>query len=194
VSELAAFDGLWLVPGSPYRDEQAVYAAVVAAREGGRPFLATCAGMQHAVVEMTRQLLGQRDASHEESFGESPTNVVAALACSLQGEEREIRPVPGTWLADLTGGRPFPGMHYCSYAPTAAAVADLACAGVTVEATADDAGAEVLKLQGHPFFVLTLFQPQVGASRRAPVHPIVGSFLRAAADHRRNREARVSPA
>lgn len=175
--DVRAYDGIWLVPGAPYADEAAVLRAITAAREGGVPFLGTCAGMQYAVVELTRGLLG-RSATHAESDGEADDNVVAALACSLYGEERVVTPVPGTRFASWVD-EPFAGMHYCGYAPTPEAVAALEAAGVVVGAVADDAGVEVLELTGHPFFVVSLFQPHIGASERHPIHPLVREFAAA---------------
>ncbi|MFD6134004.1 hypothetical protein [Isoptericola sp. NPDC060257] len=175
--DVADHDGVWLVPGSPYADEAAVLRAITAAREGGTPFLGTCAGMQYAVVELVRNVLGA-PASHAESDGDADDNVVAALACSLYGEERLVTPVPGTRFASWVG-EPFVGMHYCGYAPTPEAVEALEAAGVVVGAVADDAGAEVLELTGHPFFVVSLFQPHIGASAGRPIHPLVRAFAAA---------------
>jgi hypothetical protein len=41
--------------------------------------------------------------------------IIEALACSLVGQERTIRPVAGTRLAEICGDEPFTGFHYCSY-------------------------------------------------------------------------------
>jgi CTP synthase (UTP-ammonia lyase) len=173
-AEVAGHDGVWLVPGSPYADDAAVLEALRLVRTGGVPFLGTCGGMQYAVVELTRGLLG-RSATHAESDGEADDNVVTALACSLQGEERLVSPVPGsrfaTWCPE-----PFVGMHFCGFAPTAEAVAALAAHGVRVGATAPDAGAEEIELDGHPFYVASLFQPHVGALAGEPIHPLVRAF------------------
>ncbi|MFN8190026.1 MAG: CTP synthase [Nocardioidaceae bacterium] len=177
-TDLAGFGGIWLVPGSPYADDDAAYRAVTHARLSGTPFLGTCGGLQYAVIELTRSLLG-RPATHAESDGEGPDNAVAPLACSLVGEERTVTPVAGTRFASLVA-EPFAGMHFCSYAPTPEAVAALVATGaVEVGATADDAGAEVLTVLDHPFFVLSLFQPHVGTLAGAPVHPLVTAFVEA---------------
>ena len=177
-TDLSAYDGIWLVPGSPYADDAAAYAAVTHARTTGTPFLGTCGGMQYAVVELTRGLLG-RAATHAESDGPGPDNAVAALTCSLQGQERLVVPVPGSGFARLVGG-PFSGMHFCGYAPTPEAVSALTDAKIVeVGATAEDAGAEVLTLLDHPFFVLSLFQPHVGTLAGAPVHSLVAAFVAA---------------
>jgi len=58
VRELADFDGIWLVPGSPYADDGAAYDAVTWARENNVPFLGTCGGLQYPVVEYFRNVLG----------------------------------------------------------------------------------------------------------------------------------------
>jgi CTP synthase (UTP-ammonia lyase) len=56
-------DGVWLVPGSPYADDAAVLDALTRIREGGTPFLGTCGGLQYAVLELARTVLGGR-ATH----------------------------------------------------------------------------------------------------------------------------------
>ena len=176
--DIGQYDGVWLVPGSPYADDAAVLAALTVVRERGIPFLGSCGGMQYAVVEFVRSVLGD-PATHAESDGAADDNVVAALACSLYGEERLVTPVPGTRFAGWLDG-PFTGMHFCNYAPTADAVKRLETAGVVVGATADDAGAEVLEFPDHPFYVASMFQPHVGALAGRPVHPLVTAFVAAA--------------
>lgn len=179
--DISEYDGVWLVPGSPYADDAAVLAALTVVREQGISFLGTCGGMQYAVVEFTRSVLGEA-ATHAESDGEAEDNVVGALACSLYGEERLVTPVPGTRFAEIVG-MPFVGMHFCNYAPTAEAVRRLEKAGVVVGATADDAGAEVLEFPDHPFYVATMFQPHVGALAGKPVHPLIRAFTAAVGSH-----------
>jgi CTP synthase (UTP-ammonia lyase) len=180
IRDLDEFDGIWLVPGSPYADDSAAYDAVRWARENDVPFLGTCGGLQYAVIEYFRNVLGVVEASHAESDGEQVGNVVHALACSLQGSERLIRPVAGTRFSRLVNGVPFVGMHYCSYGPGPDEVDRLVSAGMVLEATAEDAGAEVLELPSNRFFVLTLFQPHIGALAGKPLHPLLGEFVRCA--------------
>jgi CTP synthase (UTP-ammonia lyase) len=182
VRDLGEFGGIWLVPGSPYADDVAAYAAVTGARENDVPFLGTCGGLQYAVVEYFRNVLGVFDASHSESVGSDVSNVVHALACSLQGEERLVRPIPGTRFSRLVNDEPFVGMHYCSYGPGPDEVERMVESGMVVEATADDAGAEVIELPTNRFFMLTLFQPQIGALAGKPLHPLLREFVRCARD------------
>lgn len=172
--DIGGYDGVWLVPGSPYADDAAVLRALTVVRERGIPFLGSCGGMQYAVLEFVRSVLGA-PATHAESDGEADDNVVSALACSLYGEERVVTPVAGTRFDDWVDG-PFTGMHFCNYAPTAQVVERLERAGVVVGATAEDAGAEVLDFPDHPFYVVSMFQPHIGALAGAPVHPLVRAF------------------
>ncbi|WP_036506459.1 glutamine amidotransferase-related protein [Nocardioides sp. URHA0020] len=174
---ISRYDGVWLVPGSPYADDDAVLRALSVVRERGIAFLGSCGGMQYAVIEFVRSVLGER-ATHAESDGEADDNVVGALACSLYGEECLVTPVPGSRFAGWVP-EPFAGMHFCNYAPTAEVVGRLVAAGVVVGATADDAGAEVLEFPDHPFYVASMFQPHIGALAGAPVHPLVRAFAAA---------------
>jgi CTP synthase (UTP-ammonia lyase) len=175
--DITDYDGVWLVPGSPYANDDAVLEALTAVRNHNIPFIGTCGGMQYAVLEFLRTKLG-RNATHAESAGAREDNAVEALSCSLYGEERVVTPIVGsrfaTWVSE-----PFVGMHFCNYAPSAAVVTLLEEAGVVVGATAPDAGAEVLEFPDHPFYVASLFQPHIGAWQRKPIHALICAFATA---------------
>src|SRR5215471_8328348 len=64
--EMRAFDAVWVVPGSPYRSMDGALAAIRYARENGLPFLGTCGGFQHALIEYARNVCGMSDAAHAE--------------------------------------------------------------------------------------------------------------------------------
>ena len=76
--------------------------------------------------------------------------------------------------------QPFIGLHYCNYGPGPEQIERLVAAGIVVEATADDADAEVLELPSNRFFMLSLFQPQIGALAGTPLHPLFREFVRCA--------------
>jgi CTP synthase (UTP-ammonia lyase) len=176
---LDGVDGLWVVSGGPYRDDEAVYAAIRHARESGLPLLATCSGFQYTVIEFARNVAGL-DAAHAETEPDADTLVVDRLACSLVGETREVTCVPGTRLAAICGTGPFTGFHWCNFGLAQRFVDDLTAAGLVVAAHADDAGVEGVELPSHPFFIGTLFQPQVGSLDGRPLHPLILAFLDAA--------------
>jgi CTP synthase (UTP-ammonia lyase) len=174
---LDAFDALWIVPGTPYRDEEPVLAAIERARRDGVPILGTCGGFQHMLVEFARNAAGMPDAAHAETDPDAGLHVVSALACSLVGERRTVVTVPGTLVAELCGEAPFTGFHWCSYGLEPAHLERLVAAGLVVSATAPDAGVEAVELPGHPFYVATLFQPQVGTSASGALHPLVAALV-----------------
>jgi CTP synthase (UTP-ammonia lyase) len=174
--KLRAAHGIWLTPGTPYRNDEAAYAAIEHARISGTPFLGTCGGFQYACVSLARSLAGRMNAGHAETDPDSHI-VIAPLACALYGEERRVTPVAGTRLAAICGSAPFAGFHFCGYGLTTDGEKLLANSGVTISAHSADGGVEGIELAEHPFFVATLFQPQVGSSESGLVHPLVLTFV-----------------
>jgi CTP synthase (UTP-ammonia lyase) len=176
---VAEADGVWVAPGTPYRDDDVVYEAIRDARECGRPLLGTCGGFQYTVVELARGLAGL-DARHAETDPDADALVAVPLACGLVGETRTVTCVPGTRVAALCGTEPFTGFHWCNYGLAPAFEDVLVDAGVAIAARAPDAGVEAIELPEHPFFVATLFQPQVGSLAGGPLHPLIAALLEAA--------------
>lgn len=64
---LKPFSGFWCVPATPYRNTAGALWAIRFAREQGVPFLGTCGGFQHALLEFARHVLGLADAEHAET-------------------------------------------------------------------------------------------------------------------------------
>ena len=79
--DLVGYDAIWLVPASPYKNTAAAFIAARYARENSIPFLGTCGGFQHALIEYARNVLGWHDAAHAETDTEG-TMVIAPLTCS----------------------------------------------------------------------------------------------------------------
>jgi len=169
-------DAIWVVPGSPYRNDAVVYSAITSARTSGQPFLGTCGGFQYTVIEFARNVAGMADADHAETSSETGTLMVGRLACGLMGEERRVTTVPGTRMHALCGDVPFAGFHWCHYGLSPRYVDLLTASGLVIGAYADDGGVEAVELPGHPFFQATLFQPQMGALDGRPLHPVIEAF------------------
>ena len=180
--DLNGVKGVWLLPGTPYRDDDVAYAAIAHCLDSGTPFLGTCGGFQYASVALARTRLGLAVAGHAESDPDAEHLVVEALQCSLYGERRTVTPVPGTRLASICGAAPFEGYHHCGYGLAERFESQLAGGGVVISAHAPDAGVEGIELPDHPFFLATAFQPQVGSSDSGQLHPLLGAWLQAAAD------------
>ena len=146
--------------GTPYRDDDVVYAAIRFAREKGLPVLRTCGGFQYMAVEFARNVAGIRGATHTETDPDGEAIVVGQLSCSLVGEERRVTAVRGTRLAALCGTAPFIGFHWCSYGLADGVAERLAAAGLVMSAHARDAGVEGFELPGHPFYMRPCFSPR----------------------------------
>jgi CTP synthase (UTP-ammonia lyase) len=185
------FDGVWVAPGGPFRDDAAVLAAIGHARRTGLPFLGTCSGFQYAALELATMFAGQ-DARHAEVDPDAEGALIVPLACTLYGERRTVTPVPGTRLAELLGAAPFDGFYYCGFGLDPGAAPALAAAGVRLSGHAPDAGVVALELPEHPFFVATAFQPQFGALAGEPLSSLIFAF--AAAAQARRRSARSAEA
>jgi CTP synthase (UTP-ammonia lyase) len=164
-ARLAGHAGVWCVPASPYASMDGALAAIRFARESGRPFLGTCGGFQHGVLEYARNVLGHAGADHAETAPDAAMPVIARLTCSLVEKAEET--------------------YRCNYGLNPAYEQLLAGPG-GLRVAARDANGEVraVELPGHPFFMATLFQPERAALRGA-AHPLVTAFVAAAARHGR---------
>ncbi|GAB7126197.1 CTP synthase [Silvimonas sp. JCM 19000] len=176
---LAGYHGLWAVPATPYRSMDGALLAIRHARESGLPFLGTCGGFQHALVEYARNVLGWDDAQHAEEAPGVGRAVIAPLHCALVEVTDQIRLLPQSKLAHAYGEDAVHEGYHCRYGLNPEFRAAL-IGGPLQESALDDAGdVRAVELTSHPFFVGTLFQPERAAlaQRRAP---IVEAFLRAA--------------
>ncbi len=162
---LAGYQAIWLVPNSPYANTVGALSAIRFARESGRPFLGTCAGFQHAIMEYAGAVwqLGRSQAAHAELDPDAVHPVIAPLACSLVEEQGRVRFAPGSQLARLYHAGEAIEAYHCNYGlnPWHAQRLDTGA----LRATAwDDAGdIRGVELADHPFFVATLFQPERAA-------------------------------
>ncbi len=181
-TDLDGFDGIWVVPGSPYEDAERVIAAVTTARDREIPFLGTCGGFQHAILELARNLAGIEHAHHAE-YGLTDTDVIVELECSLVGHEGPIRYTPGTLIAEIAGVERSVERYHCAYGIANDYIAPLEDAGVIFGAHDSDGAPRSLELAGHPFFLGTLFQPELaGDGTRA--HPVIRAFADAVVSRR----------
>lgn len=177
-SSLHGFDGFWCVPGSPYRDTEGALRAIRFAREQRRPFLGTCGGFQHAVLEYARNVLGWADAEHGELAPHAKRAVITPLSCALVEASDSIRLVPYTRIAEAYGTLDIEEGYRCRYGmnpefASALLESDLIPGGH------DSAGdLRAVELLDHPFFVATLFQPE-RAALKGITPPLAMALLKA---------------
>ena len=177
---LACFDALWCVPASPYRSMDGALRAIRFAREQGLPFLGTCGGFQHAVIEVARHVLGWADAEHAETAPDSGRAVISALVCSLVEVSEQVTLKPGSRIAAAYGRGTATEGYHCRYGLNPAFAEQLTRGPLRATARDEQGEVRAIELDDHPFFVCTLFQPE-RAALRGEVPPLVLSFVRAAA-------------
>ncbi|RMO89107.1 hypothetical protein ALQ33_02665 [Pseudomonas syringae pv. philadelphi] len=177
-SRLGEFNGLWCVPGSPYLDMQGALTAVGFARERHVPFLGTCGGFQHALIEYARNCLGWADAEHGETAPGAANVIIEPLSCSLVDALAPIRLLPDTLIAKAYGTLDIDERYHCRYGLRRELEASLFGAELNVSGRGPEGDVRCVELRGHPFFVATLFQPE-RAALAGRIAPVVAAFLRA---------------
>lgn len=177
---LASYAGVWLVPGSPYASMAGALAAVRFARETRRPFLGTCGGFQHALIEYARHVAGLGEADHAETNPAARLPVIARLNTSMEEKTGDIHFTPATRLREIYDATCACEGYHCNYGLNPAYRGALEQAGLWFTAfdSAGDVRAAELPRAAHLFFIGTLFQPERAALQgRTP--PLVRAFVEA---------------
>ena len=179
-ASLEAFDGIWCVPASPYRDMDGALTAIRFARERQIPFLGTCGGFQHALLEYARHCLGWADAEHAETAPESENAIITPLSCSLVEAFAPIRLREGSRIAAAYGALETQERYRCRYGLRKELEADVFAGSLKVSGYDEDDEVRAMELDGHRFFVATLFQPE-RAALEGSTPPLVKAFVLACA-------------
>jgi CTP synthase len=179
--DLAPFAAVWLTPASPYENTQGALDAVRWAREGGRPFLGTCGGFQHALLEFGRNVAGVAGADHAETRPDAPELVVTRLSCSLVDKSGTVRFAPGSLLAQAYGDQMATEEYRCNYGFNPAYRDRFEAAGLRF--TAFDPADEIrgAEFPASAFFAGVLFQPE-RAALRGVTPPLAVAFVKKVAE------------
>ncbi|HEV7388198.1 MAG TPA: hypothetical protein VGN73_06290 [Gemmatimonadaceae bacterium] len=178
-SAVDIFDGLWIAPGSPYLSMEGALKAIQLARLEGVPLLGTCGGFQHVVLEFARHVLHVEDAQHAEYDPYASRLFITPLSCSLVGQRMTVALDPTSRAARTYGKTRVSEAYYCNFGLNPKYERDLELGGLRITGRDLAGEARILELPAHPFFVATLFVPQLSSSAGRP-HPLVTAFLTAA--------------
>ena len=178
--DLVGYDAIWVVPASPYKHPEGAFIAIQYARENARPFLGTCGGFQHAIIEYARNVMGVGDAAHQETDS-AGRMVIVPLSCSLVEQEAEVELRPNTLIARAYGREKISEGYHCNYGISPDFAAELEKSDMRVTGWDEDGEIRAVELSNHPFFVATLFQHERNALAGRPV-PLVQAMLKAAKD------------
>ncbi|HTR94617.1 MAG TPA: hypothetical protein VMI73_23040 [Trebonia sp.] len=180
--DLAGFDAIWIVPGSPYEDAEGAIRAARVAREEGIPLLGTCGGFQHTLLEYARDVCGLSEVENAEVTPEAEHPLIVPLECSLMGHEEAVMIAPGTLAARICGAGRRVERYHCNFGLNAGYLEALTAGGLRFTGFDDSGNVRIMELPGHPFFVGTLFQPELQGDGTQP-HPIIAALGTAAAQH-----------
>jgi CTP synthase (UTP-ammonia lyase) len=173
------FDALWCAPGSPYQSLNGALEAIRLAREHGCPFIGTCGGFQHVVIEYARNVLGFADAQHAEYDPYASNLFISKLTCSLVGHQMRVEIKPDSKVRGHYGTGVAKEQYYCNFGLNPEHQSRIHEGGLRVVGVDQDGEARILELPGHNFYVATLFVPQLSSSAQRP-HPIIVAYLEAA--------------
>lgn len=177
---LAEFQGIWVVPGMPYRSEGGVLKAIRHARMTRTPFLGTSAGFQYALVEYAQNALGLSEAGHQKSQPKCGIPLVSPLDRALAGVHGRVHFIEGTHIRKAYGTKDSIEEYHCSFGLNPKYQRLLEGSQFWVAATDDQHDIRAFELDDHPFFVATLFQPEMRCLSEGACSPLVNAFCHAA--------------
>ena len=170
--------GIWIAPGSPYKDTENVLNTITYTRENNIPTFGNCGGFQHMIIEFARNVCGIINADHEETSLDSSELIISKLSCSLVEQEEElIIADTDSILFDAIKKEKLLGKYFCSYGINSKYVNTLKLGGLKLTAISDDGQVRAFEIESHPFFVGTLFQPALTSTIDEP-NPLIISFVR----------------
>jgi CTP synthase len=196
--KLETLDGLLVAPGFGHRGIEGKIIAVKYARENGLPFFGICLGMQMAVIEYARNVLGLDNAHSTEMDEHTPHPVINMMEeqkkVTLKGGTMRLGSYPcllkeGSLAHQVYGTTEITERHRHRFEFNNDYLQQFENAGMVFSGTNPDTGlAEILELPNHPFFIGAQYHPELKSTVESPA-PLFVSFIAAA---KRYNEDRVS--
>ena len=185
--QLERFDALWCSPGSPYQSMEGAILAIQFAREKAYPFIGTWGGFQHTLVEYARNVLGIKNAGHEENNPKTSIPLINQLKRSLVGKSEKIELMKDTLAYRACRRRIIEEKYSCSYSLNPEYQERFKGSGLKIVGSNEEGAARVIELTGQAFFLASLFLPQMNSTKEKP-HPMVLNFLKKALRFRQLKE------
>lgn len=175
---LVTYNGFWIAPGSPYKSMKGALDLIKSTRENNIPTIGTCGGFQHMVIEFARNVLGIKDAEHAEYDPYASRLVVNPLSCDLKGEPLQIELIDETSAVySIYGRNTIKEKYYCNFGLNPEYQNKFNENGFKVVGSDKIGEARIVELEGHPFFIATLFVPQDNSTFEKP-HELVLAFIK----------------
>lgn len=188
-AQLKDLQGILVAPGFGERGIEGKIAAIRYARENQVPFLGICLGMQCAVIEFARNVLGMTNAHSTEMLADTPYPVIhlqegqravthkggtmrlGAYACALK---------PGSLASKVYGREQISERHRHRYEFNSEYLEAFEKAGMQASGlNPDNQLVEIVEVPNHPWFIGVQFHPEYKSTVDNP-HPLFRSFIQAA--------------
>jgi CTP synthase len=185
---LEGVDGVLVAPGFGERGIEGKIQAIRYVRENGIPFFGICLGMQCAVVEFARNVMGLEGASSTEVTPKPPHPVI-----DLMPEQKKITKKGGTMrlgaypcelrrrskASQAYGQLNISERHRHRYEFNNAYLDGIEKAGLIPSGINPDTGlVEIVELKDHPWFIGVQFHPELKSTVERP-HPLFVAFIKA---------------
>lgn len=191
-------DGILVPGGFGDRGTEGKISAIRYAREHQVPFLGLCLGMQMAIVEFARHVIGWEDA-HSAELNPETTHPMIHLMPEQDGIEDIGGTLrlgsypcvlePSTKAFELYGEKTIHERHRHRYEVNNDYRSALKDAGMTLSGLSPDGRiVEMIELKSHPFFLATQGHPELKSRPNRP-HPLFRGFVAAALEHEKSRAA-----
>lgn len=202
LSELATFDGILVPGGFGTRGIEGILNVIRYAREHKIPYFGICYGMQLAVVEYARNVLGLKDATSREIDPKSSNLVIDIMESQKEvlkngkyGGSMRLGTCPavlkkGTIARTAYGVDNIDERHRHRFEVNPAYIERMEKAGLVFSGTSPDGTLmEIVELpkKDHPFFLGTQFHPEFKANPLNP-HPIFSAFIKAVGAQKKTQE------
>lgn len=190
-SDCADVDGVLVPGGFGARGVDGKIAAAHYARTTGTPYMGICLGMQVAVIEFARNVLGIKNANSTE-FDANCTPVINIMPDHMGDMGGTLRLgaypcviAPNTRAAQIYGTDKISERHRHRYEMDISFEKQFADAGMIISGRSPDGRLpEIVELPNHPFFVAGQFHPEFQSSPFTG-HPMFNAFIAAAVKHKK---------
>lgn len=199
--KLAHLDGVLVAPGFGERGIEGKFTTVKYVREHHIPFFGICLGMQCAVIEYARNVLGLEGANSTEMSSTTPHPVIDLMeeqkTITIKGGTMRLGAYqctlkPGTKAADIYGADHIKERHRHRYEFNNDYKQQFERSGMIASGINPDSNlVEIVELKKHPWFVGVQFHPELKSTVMAP-HPLFVGFVNAALEHKNVRESSTS--
>lgn len=177
-SLLLELNGIWSAPGSPFKSLNGAINAIRFAREKMIPHLGTCAGYQHTIIEYARNVAGFKNAQHAEYSSDLDNLFISKMSCSLKGTKDTVILLKDSFVYRIYDSEEIEGNYFCSYGLNADYKFVFEQSEFLVSGFDSKNAIRILELKDHPFFISTVFVPQVDSSIDNP-NKLITEFVRA---------------